>query len=503
MDISNRYNPSRSIAHYVRRYPPIAMSILILLSIIEIHVARAQDASWLAIMDTAETLLHQGNYQEALPKSQEALRIAKETYGLNHPNYTASIVFLANLRSQLGYENAESLYQRALEIDQRVRGKDNPTVARDLDGIGQVYCSLDNFCLAESAFTRALQIQKKSNDTAGTIIGTVHIADLLRQEKKYKQSEQLFLSVLPEQVEILGDRHLHVGLTLVQLGKLYYDWGKYRIADSLLTLSSDILIEEYGVEHPIVASVVGNMAEVSEAKGNYETAVVLYQQAINSLTHALGPEHLSVAMLHHYLASTFLAMDKEHEAESHFREALRVYERHPNLTRSLARTALIDLILHYLMPSSPHEKVDTLFLRYSWAIDKNSFHKYAQPVTHEEATSSEEELLANVKHQHQLDRQFNDSAAESLAFVNLNRFENNDSIAPHFRFAMLVNIGKRREWDHAYDKAEPYFGRALVILVNMYGQHFSEVDWLRDKLRRCYFDEGHAHEINVLFDKRE
>ena len=66
--------------------------------------ALAQEARWKALHNQAKALNQQGKYREALPVAKEALNVAENTFGPDHPNVAISINELALLyKAQGGY----------------------------------------------------------------------------------------------------------------------------------------------------------------------------------------------------------------------------------------------------------------------------------------------------------------------------------------------------------------------------------------------------------------
>ncbi len=58
-----------------------------------------------------------GQYEQALPLYQQALKIIGKSLGTDHPNYASSLNHLAALYDSMGqYEQALPLSQQALEI---------------------------------------------------------------------------------------------------------------------------------------------------------------------------------------------------------------------------------------------------------------------------------------------------------------------------------------------------------------------------------------------------
>ena len=75
-------------------------------------------------------------YAKAESLYQQALAIAKNAFGEQHPDYALSLYNLAVSYDSIDeYAKAEPLYQRALTINKRVLGEQHPQYARDLNNL--------------------------------------------------------------------------------------------------------------------------------------------------------------------------------------------------------------------------------------------------------------------------------------------------------------------------------------------------------------------------------
>ncbi len=102
--------------------------------------AYAQEALWKDLSAKAWTLYQQGRYAEGVKVAQEALKVAKESFGPDHPNLATSLNILAELyRAQGQYAAAEPLYKRSLAIREKALGPDHPDVATVLENISELY----------------------------------------------------------------------------------------------------------------------------------------------------------------------------------------------------------------------------------------------------------------------------------------------------------------------------------------------------------------------------
>ncbi len=95
--------------------------------------------------------------------AQEALKVAKESFGPDHPNLATSLNILAELyRAQGQYAAAEPLYQQALAIREKALGPDHPDVATSLNNLAELYRAQGQYAAAEPLYKRSLAIREKA-----------------------------------------------------------------------------------------------------------------------------------------------------------------------------------------------------------------------------------------------------------------------------------------------------------------------------------------------------
>jgi tetratricopeptide (TPR) repeat protein len=95
--------------------------------------AGAEDAQWESYTNTAKAALSQGQYAEAEQQFLAALKVATD-FAPDDPRLATSFSNLAMFyHTQDDYAHAESLYQRLLELLERVLGPTHPQVADVLE----------------------------------------------------------------------------------------------------------------------------------------------------------------------------------------------------------------------------------------------------------------------------------------------------------------------------------------------------------------------------------
>ncbi|MFQ5917529.1 MAG: tetratricopeptide repeat protein, partial [Candidatus Binatia bacterium] len=102
--------------------------------------AYAQEALWNDLNAKVFSLYQQGRYSEAAKVAKESLKVAENTFGLQHPAVATSLNNLAEIyRVQGRYAAAEPLYKRALAIREKALGPDHPAVATSLNNLAEIY----------------------------------------------------------------------------------------------------------------------------------------------------------------------------------------------------------------------------------------------------------------------------------------------------------------------------------------------------------------------------
>ena len=147
------------------RYSLFGILCLVLLS----PQASAQGILWETHNEAGNQFSQQGKYAEAEKQFLAAL-LEAEKFGSADRRLARSLTSLATLyRAQSKYAEAESLYRRALEIDEalfrralkideKALGPDHPDIAISLTNLAFLYHAQARYAEAEALFRRALAI---------------------------------------------------------------------------------------------------------------------------------------------------------------------------------------------------------------------------------------------------------------------------------------------------------------------------------------------------------
>ncbi len=155
---------TRTAFYFLEARRAMTIVLMLVLAVSLALPAYAQEALWKDLRVKVRTLYHQGRYTEATKVAQEALKVAENTFGPDHPNLATSLNNLAELyrRLQGKYAAAEPLYQRALGIREKALGPSHPQVATSLNNLAELYYTQGKYAAAEPLYKRALAIWEKA-----------------------------------------------------------------------------------------------------------------------------------------------------------------------------------------------------------------------------------------------------------------------------------------------------------------------------------------------------
>ena len=242
------------------------------------------------------------------------------------------------LREIFQYEEAETLWKRALAIRERMQGPEHPDTASSLRLLGYLYREQGKYELAEPLFQRALAICEKvlgpdHLDTAGCLH---QLAWLYDYQGKYEEAEPLHLRSLAIGERVLGPEHPGIANSLHNLAYHYDNQGKYEEAEHLYWRTLSIDEKSVGHEHPSTADTLNSLALHYIRQEKYEEAESLCERALAIRERVLGPDHIKTANSLSRLAYIYSNQSKYEQAEPLYQRTLKIFEKtlppdHPSI----------------------------------------------------------------------------------------------------------------------------------------------------------------------------
>jgi tetratricopeptide (TPR) repeat protein len=273
--------------------------------------------------------MHQGQYGKAEPLYQRSLDIYEKVLGRDHPDVATSLNNLALLYLHQGrYREAEPLCQRSLAIREKALGSDHPDVATSLNNLAGLYNTQGQYEKAEPLYQRSLDILKKvlGSDHPDVATSLNNLAGLYLSQEQYNAAELLYQHSLARVEKALGPDHPNVATSLNNLAGLYLSQGQYGKAEPLYQRSLAIREKTLGPDHPNVGTSLNNLAFLYFTQGQYRKAEPLYQRSLAIREKTLGPDHPNVGTSLNNLAVLYLSQKKFPQALSFLTQGLDIEE---------------------------------------------------------------------------------------------------------------------------------------------------------------------------------
>jgi tetratricopeptide (TPR) repeat protein len=169
-------------------------------------------------------------------------------------------------------------YQRMIGVDIESLGAEHPSVARDLSGLGAVYMAAHRYEEAKTLFMRALKIYEKVYGGDALLVKrTRSMLELLCQDQSAEESGNSSgsnfvadLAAIP-----LAAQKLDIAISLNYLAALCYSLGKVDDAEKVYSWALADTYLTTGRESLLLAAVLKDYARVLRSAGNTSRAEIL------------------------------------------------------------------------------------------------------------------------------------------------------------------------------------------------------------------------------------
>ena len=168
---------------------------------------------------------------------------------------------------------------------------------------------------------------------------------------QYKEAESLYKQAVAIFEKALGPDHPEVAQILNNLAELYRNQGKLTDAEPLYKKALDIFEKALGPDHPQVATSLNNLALLYKQQGKLAEAEPLYKQALDISEKALDPNHPNIANRLNNLAMLYHQQGKLADAEPLYKQAIDIFKKalglqHPTLAVCLENYAGLLRAMH-------------------------------------------------------------------------------------------------------------------------------------------------------------
>ena len=230
-----------------------------------------------------EWLYYQARHEIAEPLMRRALAIDEKSFGTDDPKVTThlnNLALLLKATNRLG--EAEPLMRRALAIDEKNFGAEDPKVATLLNNLAQLLDAAKRLGEAEPLMRRALAIDEKSfgADHPTVAIHLNNLALLLKDTNRLAEAEPLMRRALAIEEKSFGAEHPNVAIHLNNLAVVLQNTNRLKEAEPLMRRALAIDEKSFGADHPTVATELNNLALLLKDTNRLVEAEPLIRRAL-------------------------------------------------------------------------------------------------------------------------------------------------------------------------------------------------------------------------------
>ncbi len=291
------------------------------------HLAVAESLDHVGLLYT-----RQGRYEEAETLLERALEIREGALEPDHPDLGVSLRHLAILyRFQGRYDAAYEVSRRSVEIFRRALGPDHQEVAHSLRALSGIYTVRGDYGSAETLLEEALMIDERvfgelHSTTAGNLmnLGLLHM-----WRREHDQAEAFAGRSLAIWEELLEEGHPRIGHALVVLGRISKTRGHDAEAEERLRRALAVYRKTLEDDHPVTVNCFYELGDVISRQGRLAEAEPFLQSSLEVRREVLDAGHPMLGESLRGLADLRRRQGRLMEAEELYRQALAVWEAHP------------------------------------------------------------------------------------------------------------------------------------------------------------------------------
>jgi tetratricopeptide (TPR) repeat protein len=314
----------------------------------------------------------------------------------------------------------------------------------------------------------------------------VGIGYFYQGQGNYSFAEPWYKDCLEVTKKRLGENHPDIAIILHNLAQLYRSQGRYEEAEPLFHSSLQMSKHLLGEEHPNIATIQNDLATLYESQGKYEEAEQLYYLALEMSKCLLGEDHPEVAKIQNNLATLYKIKGKYEQAEQLYYLALEMSKRLLGENHSEIATIQNNLAEVYCLQGK-YEEAECFYLS---SLEKR---KHLLGEQHPFMATSLNNLAALYCIQGKYKK------AERLYLSSLEKRkrllgENHPLVA-----TIMNNLAELYRSQGKFEEAEPLYCSALKMSKHFLGENHPEVATIMNNLAKLYHSQRKFEEAERLY----
>ncbi|MEP0547108.1 MAG: serine/threonine-protein kinase [Rhodothermales bacterium] len=251
-----------------------------------------------------------GNFEQAQSLYERALALREPVFGTEGAEVAASLHALGALAlDRSDFDEAERQSRAALAMRREALGARHPDVAVTMGVLALTLLRKGELDEAEPLFREALTISRAYHGEHHREVAALlnDFVLLRRAQGEYADAERLARESLALHRMLLGDGHLMTATAKNNLAIVLRDQDKLDEAEELYRQVLAFNRERLGEEHPYTSTVTNNLAAILKERGAYNEAELLLHRVLAADLKQFGPNHRYVALVQRHLAAVNLA----------------------------------------------------------------------------------------------------------------------------------------------------------------------------------------------------
>jgi tetratricopeptide (TPR) repeat protein len=240
-----------------------------------------------------EALRAQGRYIDAEVSLRASLELAEGAHESELLIVQAANNLAVLYKYTARFDEAETLYRRALAIVDARRGPDHVDAATLWHNLAGLDHSRGRHAQAEPAARRGVEIRTRALGPAHPDVAADNAAlgAILDALGRLDEAEQLLRGALQTFTALLGADHYEVAINANNLAAVQYRRGRLDDAEALWRQALSTKERLLGAHHPELAATIVNLGVLAQARGQDRRARAHFEQALQLLGSDVPADH--------------------------------------------------------------------------------------------------------------------------------------------------------------------------------------------------------------------
>jgi tetratricopeptide (TPR) repeat protein len=205
-------------------------------------------------------------------------------------------------------------------------GDKHPETIRSLCALGRIYFEQSNWKAAEDAMEQGYRtyMEVLGETHPDTMDSLSELAIIKARQGEFTEAEKLYRRILHQQSTVLGAHHPSTLISKNDLGKVLIELKKYEEARELLKQVIRLECRAWGRSSPVSLDAMQGLVQVQWNLGEFDDAERLCLELIKLVNEDLPTDNITLAGYMEQLAIVLEAQGRYSEAESQWREVVRL-----------------------------------------------------------------------------------------------------------------------------------------------------------------------------------